>query len=66
MIIDNINNLFKYSKINEKINKLIEFINQNDLNSFGNGHHEINGESLFVIVKEYQTEELEKKKMGSS
>lgn len=55
MIFDNIKNAKTYFNLDEKIKKGLEFIINNDLNSFKNGKYEIDGEKITANIQEYDT-----------
>ena len=55
MIFDNIKNAKTYFNLDEKIKKGLEFILNNDLNSFKNGKYEIDGEKITANIQEYDT-----------
>ena len=51
MIIDKIENLKNYASVNPLFPKVVEFIEQNDLNKLEAGKHEIVGKDLFVNIQ---------------
>lgn len=51
MIIDTLENLKNYASVNPLFAKVIEFIQQNDLNALEVGKHEIVGKDLFVNIQ---------------
>jgi YhcH/YjgK/YiaL family protein len=51
MIIDKIENLKNYASVNPLFQKVVEFIEQNDLNALEPGKHEIVGKDLFVNIQ---------------
>ena len=51
MIIDKIENLKKYESVNPLFPKVVEFLQQNDLNKLETGKHEIVGKNLFVNIQ---------------
>ena len=51
MIIDKLENLKKYASVNPLFPKVIEFLEQNDLNTLETGKHEIVGKDLFVNIQ---------------
>ena len=51
MIIDKLENLKKYASVNPLFPKVVEFLEQNDLNSLETGKHEIVGKDLFVNIQ---------------
>ena len=51
MIIDKLENLKKYASVNPLFPKVVEFLEQNDLNKLETGKHEIVGKDLFVNIQ---------------
>ena len=51
MIIDKLENLKKYASVNPLFPKVVEFLEQNDLNKLEAGKHEIVGKDLFVNIQ---------------
>ncbi|MCH5307904.1 MAG: YhcH/YjgK/YiaL family protein [Prevotella sp.] len=51
MIIDTLDNLKKYASVNPLFPKVIEFLEQHDLNSLEAGKQEIEGKDLFINVQ---------------
>lgn len=51
MIIDKIENLKNYAQVNPLFPKVVEFIQQNDLNALEPGKYEIEGKNLFVNIQ---------------
>ena len=51
MIIDKLENLKNYASLNPLFPKVVEFIQQNDLNALEPGKHEIEGKDLFVNIQ---------------
>lgn len=51
MIIDTLENLKNYASVNPLFSKVVEFIQQNDLNALEAGKHEIVGKDLFVNIQ---------------
>ena len=51
MIIDTLENLKNYASVNPLFPKVVEFIQQNDLNALEAGKHEIVGKDLFVNIQ---------------
>ena len=51
MIIDKIENLFKYINMNSLFADVVKFLESNDLNTLEEGKHEIKGTDLFVNVQ---------------
>ncbi len=55
MIVDDIENLFKYECINNNFKKVIQFIDSNDLKNMPAGSYEIIGKDIYVNIDEYET-----------
>ena len=51
MIIDKLENLKKYEAVNPLFAKVVEFLEQNDLDKLETGKHEIVGKDLFVNIQ---------------
>ena len=51
MIIDKLENLKNYASVNPLFPKVVEFLQQNDLNALEAGKHEIVGKDLFVNIQ---------------
>ena len=51
MIIDKLENLKNYASVNPLFPKVVEFLEQNDLNALETGKHEIVGKDLFVNIQ---------------
>ena len=51
MIIDKVENLKNYAQVNPLFPKVVEFLQQNDLNELETGKHEIVGKDLFVNIQ---------------
>ena len=51
MIIDKLENLKKYASVNPLFPKVVEFLEQNDLDKLETGKHEIVGKDLFVNIQ---------------
>ena len=51
MIIDELKHLKDYESLNPLFSKVVEFINQHDLNTLEEGKHEIVGKDLFVNIQ---------------
>ena len=51
MVIDKIENLFKYINMNPLFADVVKFLESNDLNTLEEGKHEIKGTDLFVNVQ---------------
>lgn len=50
MVIDTLEHLEDYCSLNPLFKDVVEFLKENDLNSFPNGKHEIKGRDLFVNI----------------
>jgi YhcH/YjgK/YiaL family protein len=55
MLICNIDQLASQVKLNEKMQKAIDFLKKTDLNNLPNGRTEIDGEAVYAKVFEYET-----------
>ena len=51
MIIDKVENLKNYAQVNPMFPKVVEFIQQHDLNALEPGKYEIEGKDLFVNIQ---------------
>ena len=51
MIIDKLENLKQYASVNPLFPKVIEFLEQNDLNTLEEGKHLIKDKDLFVNIQ---------------
>jgi YhcH/YjgK/YiaL family protein len=51
MIIDKLENLKNYASLNPLFPKVVDFLQQNDLNALEPGKHEIEGKDLFVNIQ---------------
>ena len=65
MILDTIENYKLYNPINERIAKGFDFLRTTDLDSLPSGKHDIEGDTIFALVQEYQTKPLEDCKLES-
>jgi YhcH/YjgK/YiaL family protein len=65
MIIDTLDNYHLYQSINERIAKGFEFLHNTDLDAIPSGKHDIDGDSIFALVQEYQTKPLAECKLES-
>ena len=65
MILDTIENYQLYNAINERIAKGFDFLRTTDLDSLPSGKHDIEGDTIFALVQEYQTKPLEDCKLES-
>lgn len=55
MIIDKLKNAELYYRLDEKIEKALKFLVNNDLSKFENCKHQIEGDDIFVVVQDYET-----------
>lgn len=55
MIFDNLNHLGKYSQVMPEIEKVLDFIQKNDLSKMANGKYEIDGTNVFASINEYKS-----------
>ena len=58
MILDTLDNYQLYSTINERIAKGFAFLRNTDLDAIPSGKHDIDGDTIFALVQEYQTKPL--------
>ena len=65
MILDTLDNYLFYQSINERIAKGFEFIHNTDLDAIPPGKHDIDGDTIFALVQEYQTKPLAECKLES-
>nr|WP_314864898.1 YhcH/YjgK/YiaL family protein [uncultured Flavobacterium sp.] len=65
MILDTLENYQLYSTINERIAKGFAFLRNTDLDAIVSGKHDIEGDTIFALVQEYQTKPLSKCKLES-
>ena len=65
MILDTLDNYHLYQSINERIVKGFEFLHNTDLEAIPSGKHDIDGDSIFALVQEYQTKPLAECKLES-
>ena len=65
MILDTIENYKLYNPINQRIAKGFDFLRTTDLDSLPSGKHDIDGDTIFALVQEYQTKPLEECKLES-
>ena len=65
MILDTIENYQLYKAINERIAKGFDFLRTTDLNAIPSGKHDIDGDTIFALVQEYQTKPLNECKLES-
>lgn len=65
MILDSIENYQLYSAINERLAKGFAFLHNTDLDAIPSGKHDIDGDTIFALVQEYQTKPLAECKLES-
>ena len=65
MILDTLDNYHLYQSINELIAKGFEFLHNTDLDAIPSGKHDIDGDTIFALVQEYQTKPLAECKLES-
>jgi len=65
MILDTLENYLLYSTINERIAKGFAFLRNTDLVAIPSGKHDIEGDTIFALVQEYQTKPLAECKLES-
>jgi YhcH/YjgK/YiaL family protein len=65
MILDSLENYQLYSTINERIAKGFDFLIHTDLEAIPSGKHNIDGDTIFALVQEYQTKPLAECKLES-
>jgi YhcH/YjgK/YiaL family protein len=58
MILDTLENYQLYSSINERIAKGFAFLRHTNLDAIPSGKHDIEGDTIFALVQEYQTKPL--------
>lgn len=59
MIVDKIENAYRYKSIHPGIEKALTYIENTNFNTLPLGKHDIDGDAVFVILKEYQTKHIE-------
>jgi YhcH/YjgK/YiaL family protein len=65
MILDTIANCHLYLSINERIAKGFDYLRTTDLDSLPCGKHDIDGDTIFALVQEYQTKPIAECKLES-
>ena len=55
MIFGNINQAKRYDFLPEDLKAVFKFVQENDLSTFAEGSHKINGDAFFVNVNKYDT-----------
>ena len=63
MIIDRLENAFRYNVLNAGIAKAFAYLQSTDLAAIVPGKYEIDGDNIFAIVQEYQTLSTEAEQM---
>ena len=58
MVLDKIENYKLYENLSERIAKGFEFINNTDLAQIESGKYQIDNDTIFAIVQEYDTKEV--------
>lgn len=65
MILDKIENIDLYKGLHARVNKALNYIKTTDFSDILNGKYDIDGDSFFVIVKEYETKDMGNKLLES-
>ena len=65
MILDTLDNYHLYQSVNERIAKGFEFLRNTDFEAIPSGKHDIDGDTIFALVQEYQTKPLAECKLES-
>jgi YhcH/YjgK/YiaL family protein len=65
MILDTLANCHLYLSINERIAKGFDYLRTTDLDSLPSGKHDIDGDTIFALVQEYQTKPIAECKLES-
>jgi YhcH/YjgK/YiaL family protein len=65
MILDTLANCHLYLSINERIAKGFDYLRTTDLDSLPCGKHDIDGDTIFALVQEYQTKPIAECKLES-
>ena len=63
MIIEKLSNSHLYSGLGERINKAFSYLKQTDFSKMELGKYEIDGESIFALVNEYNTKDQSEGKL---
>jgi len=66
MILDTLANCHLYQSINERIAKGFDYLRTTDLDSLPSGKHDIDGDTIFALVQEYQTKPIAECKLESN
>lgn len=65
MIIDKIENSHLYQGVHPGIAKALDYIKNTDFNALSVGKHEIEGDNVFAIFKDYETKQIAEQLMES-
>ena len=65
MILDTLDNSHLYNSISKRIAKGFDFLLHTDLEAIPSGKHDIEGDTIFALVQEYQTKPLIECKLES-
>jgi YhcH/YjgK/YiaL family protein len=65
MILDTLENSHLYNSISKRIAKGFDFLLHTDLEAIPSGKHDIEGDTIFALVQEYQTKPLTECKLES-
>jgi YhcH/YjgK/YiaL family protein len=65
MILDTLQNYQLYSAINNRIAKGFDYLRTTDLDSLQSGKHDIDGDTIFALVQEYNTKPSDECKLES-
>jgi YhcH/YjgK/YiaL family protein len=65
MILDTLENSYLYNSISKRIAKGFDFLLHTDLEAIPSGKHDIEGDTIFALVQEYQTKPLTECKLES-
>ena len=65
MILDTLENYQLYNPINERIAQGFDFLRTTDLDSLPSGKHDIEGDTIFALVQEYNTKPSDECKLES-
>ncbi|MBD8069427.1 YhcH/YjgK/YiaL family protein [Bacillus sp. PS06] len=55
MIIDKLSNAQLYDGVHPRIQKGLQFLQENDLHALEPGKYEVEGDDVFVLIQEYET-----------
>jgi YhcH/YjgK/YiaL family protein len=59
MVIDKIENLKLYEKLNPRFSKAMDYLQNTDFTKLEPGKHIVDGEQIFAIYQEYQTKDVQ-------